>query len=77
MDYKRAWSLLDSINQAFIEPVISAAPGGARGGGARLTPFGTELLERYRRLEKAAVALASEDMEALGRQAVPEIGPKI
>jgi molybdate transport system regulatory protein len=40
MSYKRAWMLLDSINRAFTEPVVTAAPGGAGGGGARLTPFG-------------------------------------
>jgi molybdate transport system regulatory protein len=29
MSYKRAWVLLDSMNQAFIEPVTTAASGGA------------------------------------------------
>ncbi len=46
MSYKRAWVLLNSINRAFTEPVVTAAPGGAGGGGASLTPFGTEVLER-------------------------------
>jgi putative restriction endonuclease len=41
MSYKRAWVLLDSMNQAFTEPVVTAAPGGPGGGGAVLTPFGT------------------------------------
>src|SRR4249920_3182877 len=45
MSYKRAWVLLDSINRAFTEPVVTAAPGGAGGGGASLTPFGVEVLE--------------------------------
>ena len=36
MSYKRAWVLLDSINRAFVEPVETAAPGGAGGGGGRL-----------------------------------------
>jgi molybdate transport system regulatory protein len=39
MSYKRAWLLLDSMNQAFTEPVVTAAPGGSGGGGATLTPF--------------------------------------
>jgi molybdate transport system regulatory protein len=34
MSYKRAWVLLDGINQEFTEPVVTAAPGGAPGGGA-------------------------------------------
>lgn len=48
MSYKRARLLLDSINQAFTELVVTAAPGGA-GGGATLTVFDAEVLERYRR----------------------------
>jgi molybdate transport system regulatory protein len=43
MSYKRAWLLLDSMNQAFTELVVTAAPGGAGGGGATLTPFGAEV----------------------------------
>jgi len=37
MSYKRAWLLLDSMNQAFTEPVVTAAPGGAGGDGGRST----------------------------------------
>jgi len=37
---------VDSINQAFTEPVVTAAPGGRGGGGAILTAFGVEVLER-------------------------------
>ena len=33
MSYKRAWLLLDSINQAFTEPVVTAAPGGGEAAG--------------------------------------------
>lgn len=77
MDYKRAWTLLDSMNQAFTEPVVSAAPGGARGGGAILTSFGIEVLARYRRIEEQAEALAAEDMAALRGRAKPDAGPKI
>jgi molybdate transport system regulatory protein len=58
MSYKRAWLLLDSINQAFTEPVVTAAPGGAGGGGARLTPFGAEVLERYNRILDGGIATA-------------------
>ena len=77
MDYKRAWTLLDSMNQAFVEPVVSAAPGGARGGGATLTEFGAEVLERYRRVQEQSEALAADDMAALKRRAKPDAGPKV
>jgi molybdate transport system regulatory protein len=76
MSYKRAWVLLDSINQAFTEPVVTAAPGGA-GGGATLTPFGAEVLERYNRILDRAATNAVKDLAALARRARPDAGPKI
>ena len=77
MDYKRAWLLVDSLNRAFDIPVVQRAIGGAGGGGATLTPFGADLLARYRRLEAAAAATAADDLEAMERHALPEAGPKI
>jgi molybdate transport system regulatory protein len=77
MSYKRAWVLLDSINQAFTEPVVSAAPGGAGGGGARLTAFGAEVLERYNRILDRAAANGGDDLAALARRARPDAGPKV
>ena len=77
MDYKRAWTLLDSMNQAFTKPVVTAASGGAKGGGAILTEFGAEVLKRYRRVEERATAIAADDMAALKRQARPDAGPKV
>lgn len=71
MPYKKAWMLLDGMNQAFTEPVITAAPGGAGGGGATLTAFGAEVLERYQRLAKQAADMAADEMAALARRARP------
>lgn len=77
MSYKRAWMLLDSMNQAFTEPLVAAAPGGAGGGGAVLTGFGAEVLERYRRIEALADAHSAADLAALARRARAEATPKI
>lgn len=77
MSYKRAWVLLDSINQTFTEPVVTAAPGGAGGGGAILTAFGVEVLERYNRILDRAATNAVDDLAALAQRARPEAGPKI
>jgi len=77
ISYKRAWLLLDSMNQAFTEPVVTAAPGGAGGGGAILTPFGAEVLKRYRDIHDRAAAMAADDLAALARRARPDSGPKI
>ena len=51
ISYRRAWDMLDSINRVFSAPLVESAAGGARGGGARLTPRGLALLDAYRDLE--------------------------
>ena len=76
MSYKRAWQLLDSMNQAFVEPVVTGAPGGQHGGGASLTPFGRALLDYYKRIEKAATKVARSDVAALTRAARPDSNSK-
>ncbi len=51
MSYKRAWSLVDEMNQAFQAPLVESARGGPKGGGAQLTDVGRAVLEHYRKLE--------------------------
>jgi molybdate transport system regulatory protein len=77
MSYKRAWVLLDSMNRAFSDPLVAAAPGGAGGGGAVLTEFGAEVLERYRRIHALADMQAAEDLAALALRARAEATAKI
>jgi len=62
MSYRRAWNLLDDLNQSFTEPVVSTSTGGLQGGGARLTEFGRELAKAFRALERAARPLARTHM---------------
>ena len=77
MDYKRAWTLIDSLNRAFDRPVVERATGGSGGGGATLTPFGADVLARYRRIEAAATQLGEGDLKALDGHVVPDAGPKV
>ncbi|HEY8252479.1 MAG TPA: LysR family transcriptional regulator [Burkholderiales bacterium] len=61
MSYRRAWQLAEALNKDYRERVVSTAAGGARGGGARVTPFGLRVLAEYRAMEeKASAAIASE-----------------
>lgn len=48
MSYRYAWLLIDDLKSSFTEPVTAATIGGRRGGGVELTPFGRELVRRYR-----------------------------
>lgn len=51
MSYKRAWSLIEEMNAAFAEPVVTSVRGGAGHGGAALTTTGRQVLDGFRRLE--------------------------
>jgi molybdate transport system regulatory protein len=52
MSYSRAWQLVDAMNRAFREPLVAAATGGARGGGASITPNGRRVLRLYRNMQR-------------------------
>src|SRR5215467_2905968 len=54
MSYRRAWLLVDDMNNCFREPVVAAQAGGSHGGGAALTPFGVRLIDQYRNIEAKA-----------------------
>jgi molybdate transport system regulatory protein len=65
MSYKRAWDLVEEMNQLVGKPVIAARTGGRRGGGARLTPVGLSIVNRFRAIESAALAAAGPELAAL------------
>jgi molybdate transport system regulatory protein len=64
MSYSRAWSLVDTMNRAFKQPLVEAATGGKRGGGARITEFGADVLTRYRELQTALERQANTHVDA-------------
>ena len=65
MSYRRAWLLVDDMNNCFRDAAIEAQPGGAHGGGATLTPFGQTLVERYRAIEAEAMAATRKHLHDL------------
>ena len=72
MSYRRAWLLVDDMNNCFREPVVAAQAGGSHGGGAALTPFGMRLIEQYRAIEAeahSATAARLDELEAACKEA--------
>ncbi|HEV3005097.1 MAG TPA: LysR family transcriptional regulator, partial [Pirellulales bacterium] len=51
MSYRRAWLLVQSINDAADGPLVEAAVGGLQGGGARLTNRGRHAAGMFRQLQ--------------------------
>jgi molybdate transport system regulatory protein len=70
MSYRRAWLLVDEINQIFREPLVEKQMGGSGGGGARLTKLGRDIVGRYRAIEGAAATASAADLRAM-RAALP------
>ena len=65
ISYRRAWLLVDVMNRAFRDPLVSSAVGGQKGGGAHLTETGLAVLEQFRAVEAVAEAAAREGMAQL------------
>jgi molybdate transport system regulatory protein len=69
MSYRRAWLLVEQINDALAEPAVSAATGGRQGGGAILTPVGERIVALYRSIEAIARNSARDEFRAMGKLA--------
>jgi molybdate transport system regulatory protein len=68
MSYRRAWLLLESLQNSFSRPVTVASTGGKGGGGVQLTAFGDELIDSYRALESDVAAAARRRLRAITPQ---------
>jgi molybdate transport system regulatory protein len=75
MSYRRAWLLVEEINDALREPAVMAETGGRKGGGAALTPVGERVVGLYRAIETHARTAAGGEFRAMGRLVRPEKTP--
>ena len=62
MSYRRAWQLVEALNAAFKEPVVTTAVGGSRGGGAKVSAFVNRLEAAFRAMEQKASAAIAGDL---------------
>lgn len=69
MSYRRAWLLIDDLKSVFGEAVVATNAGGAKGGGATLTPRGRAVLAAFRRMERTAAKAAAHALAAMTRKA--------
>ncbi len=65
MSYRRAWLLVEELNKLFGEPLVTAHPGGAKGGGAKLTSSGEQVVSLYRDAEKKMRDAAAGEIERI------------
>lgn len=68
MSYRRAWDLIQDLNQVFGQPMLDVTIGGKSGGGAILAPGGRKLVDLYRNIERTTYDLCADglkDIESL------------
>jgi molybdate transport system regulatory protein len=75
MSYRRAWLLVEEVNQTLREPAVTAETGGRRGGGAVLTPVGERVIALYRAIESNARTAANQEFRSIGKIVRPEKRP--
>ncbi|HSH84001.1 MAG TPA: LysR family transcriptional regulator [Guyparkeria sp.] len=69
MSYKRAWSLIQEVNQLEDEIYVTREVGGAGGGHAKVTEAGHAAIARYRELEDDLRDFLAERARKRGGQA--------
>jgi molybdate transport system regulatory protein len=67
MSYRRAWLLIDELNQSLKSPATISEQGGQSGGGCVLTPVGENIVRLYRGVEAQAEAACSKQIDELIR----------
>ena len=65
MSYKRAWMLVEEMNAAFTQPLVTRARGGPGGGGAHLTETGERVLQLYHVILEQTLAASAKEIAAL------------
>ena len=56
MSYRRAWLLVNTMNEAFRSPLVESTKGGVDGGHAALTRTGRAVLRAYESLVTRAAS---------------------
>lgn len=68
LTYRQVWATVKVMNAMFKKPLVEISPKG-RASGARLTPFGREVVTRFREMEKVANQALKAHFRAFERMA--------
>lgn len=68
MSYKRAWDLVNTMNESFTKPIVVTAKGGSHGGGAEVTELGKQVLQQYRQAQRQAEKAIEQEMSTLSQE---------
>ncbi|MFD2201662.1 winged helix-turn-helix domain-containing protein [Shivajiella indica] len=60
MSYKKAWDMVNDLNNRGPEAFVTLQKGGQKGGSAILTDFGRKFLHRYQKLDEKLKSIIKE-----------------
>lgn len=63
MSYRRAWQLVETMNNSFQSALVETQKGGTHGGGAKVTDFGEKILNQFRQMEQNARQAIEHDFQ--------------
>lgn len=63
MSYRRAWQLVETMNNSFQSALVETQKGGTHGGGAKVTDFGEKILNQFRQMEQNARQTIEHDFQ--------------
>ena len=71
LSYRRAWTLVDTMNKSFKLHLVEGSAGGKKGGGAQLTPLGKKMIKTYRAMESKAETAMQSDWKVIQHSLKP------
>ena len=71
LSYRRAWTLVNTMNKSFKSFLVEGSAGGKKGGGANLTSLGKKMAKTYRTMESKAVLAMKTDWKVIQNSLKP------
>ena len=65
MSYKKAWELVNTLNEHAVNPLVIPQAGGKKGGGSTITADALELITYHRLLRQRFAAFLAQETELL------------
>ncbi|MCU0323989.1 MAG: winged helix-turn-helix domain-containing protein [Spirosomaceae bacterium] len=67
MSYKKAWGLVNSMNEQSSKPLVLTQTGGEKGGGATITDEAQRLIDAYKEIQERFKKFLSDETSKLHR----------
>ncbi len=63
ISYKKAWEMMNSINESGTEPATIKKTGGRNGGGTMVTDYGKKLIKQFEELNQSCVLFLENELK--------------